>query len=157
MGRGGLSWGIKLSMTCQRLSPCRKWDLYYIKQIAADLWPVNGPAQLSSICSYELDSAPSVKSDSCISVGFLDSQQTVLIGCHLAARNEEEKKTSQLIVKEAAQILWNTGAFCEANRNTGPDCAEILLRFTTHGFDAFNEGMIVQSVKHKMTFNPNKK
>lgn len=93
-------------------------------------------------------------------LGGLDSQQTVLIGCHLAARNEEEKqtKTSQFIVKEAAQILWNTGAFCEANRNTGPaDCAETLLRFATHGLDAFNERKIVQRVKRQMTFIPNKK
>lgn len=49
--------GIKLSMTSHVCLPCRNWDLHYIKQIAPDLWPVNGPAQLSSICSSQLDSA----------------------------------------------------------------------------------------------------
>lgn len=83
-----------------------------------------------------------------MSVGFLsDSQQIVLIGCYLVAgkvgKKTQKNKPHQFIIKEAAQILWNTGAFCEANRtsrqhrNTG-----------THDFDAFNKGKMVQGLQH---------
>lgn len=82
-------------MTCQTSCSCRKWDLQYIKQIAPDLWPGNGPAQLGSICLCELDGAACVKSGFYTSVGFLELKiKTALIVCHLAAHNEKKLATA---------------------------------------------------------------
>lgn len=77
-------------MTCQCVCPLRKkWDPQYIKQIAPDLWPGNGAAQLNmpvraaswTHWGYKPESTE-VKPDFYISVSSIDAHCTDCLSAH---------------------------------------------------------------------------